>query len=88
MQPPQVNGIASDDADSLPIASTPLLPSAEVPLLQLCRDVNDRVELFLAQDAKSSRLRNVQEQTRIALGVIREALQKYTYVQLHIHWLS
>jgi hypothetical protein len=77
----QANGVVHDvDVDALPIASSPLLPSGSIPLLELCQTINDRVALFLAVDAPSERLRKVQEQTKIALDVIREALDKYSYV--------
>ncbi len=77
----QANGVVHDvDVDALPIGSSPLLPSDSITLLDLCQTINDRVALFLALDAPSARLRKVQEQTKIALGVIREALDKYSYV--------
>jgi FAD synthetase len=70
------------DADSLPIVSTPLLPSAATSLIELCRVINERVSLFLAEDALNERLRSVQEQTKISLSVIREALERYSYVNI------
>jgi hypothetical protein len=69
------NGV---DVSSQPIASQPLLPSGEIPLAQLCRDINDRISLFLAEDAPTERLRKLQEQTKVALAVIREAMDKYS----------
>ncbi|KIW01928.1 uncharacterized protein PV09_06769 [Verruconis gallopava] len=79
----QANGV---DVDALPIATTPLLPSHPVPLLDLCRSIHERVSLFLAQDAPSERVRNVQQQTRISLGVIAEALKRYTLPELSLSY--
>lgn len=74
--PSQANGV---DIDSSPLASKPLLPTGEVALPNLCRDINEKISLFLAEDAPTERLRNLQEQTKVALGVIREALDRYSY---------
>jgi FAD synthetase len=60
----------------------PLLPSGEIVLPELCKRVNERITAFLAQDAETEALRSVQKHTRIALGVIEEALKKYRYVSL------
>ena len=46
----------------------------------ICAQINDKVELFLRQEAKTDMLRSTQEQTKISLGVISEALEKYRYV--------
>lgn len=45
-----------------------------------CHGLYDRVSAFLAEDAQSQLLRNVQEQSRTSLGAIEEALRRYRYV--------
>ncbi len=52
-------------------------PSA--PLRSLCRDVKTKIEAFLAEDIETEILKRVQEQTRLSLRVIQEALQRYEY---------
>lgn len=48
-------------------------------LPELCEQVYDKVEAFLNIDAKTERVRNVQQQSRRTLGVFEEALEKYRY---------
>ncbi len=43
----------------------------------ICAFLAARVKAFLAHEAATPLLKSVQEQTRIALSVIDEALQKY-----------
>ena len=47
------------------------------PLRKLCTAVHDRIEAFLQEDVPTERLRKVQAQTRISLGIIQEALDRY-----------
>lgn len=49
----------------------PTLPS-------LCAELHARVSAFLAEEAPNDRLKKVQEQTRITMEVISDALKKYT----------
>jgi FAD synthetase len=58
----------------------PLLPATPIPLPELCKRINEKISAFLAQDAETEALRSVQKHTRIALGVIEEALKKYRYI--------
>ena len=48
----------------------------------LCADLHTRVEAFLAQDFEAENLRSAQAQTRISLGIIREALERYRHTIL------
>jgi FAD synthetase len=57
----------------------PLLPPTQLPLPELCARIYDRVTAFLAEDATTEHLRSAQEQTRISLKVIEDALKKYRY---------
>jgi hypothetical protein len=48
----------------------------------LCNELAAKVNAFLEEKPQSQLLRNVQEQTRVALGVISTALERYRYVRL------
>ncbi|KAL1618370.1 3'-phosphoadenosine 5'-phosphosulfate sulfotransferase [Neofusicoccum ribis] len=62
-----------------PQPQDPLLPDAPLPLADLCARLDDRITTFLRDDSLAdARLRAVQDQTRTALGVIEEALQRYS----------
>lgn len=62
-------------------AQDALIPDTSVSFADQCARLDDRITAFLREDNEAnSRLRAVQEQTRIALGVIEEALQRYRYV--------
>lgn len=43
----------------------------------LCDKLNRRIEAFLEEELEDEVLRHVQTQTRVALGVITAALEKY-----------
>ena len=47
------------------------------PLAEVCAEVAGKVNSFLESDVEGQVLKDVQAQTRIALGVIEECLQKY-----------
>ena len=49
-------------------------------LRDVCREMHSKVKDFLDKEAAAnSRLQSTQEQTRIALGVIRKSLEDYRY---------
>jgi FAD synthetase len=60
--------------------SDPLVTDTPLPFHELCTRIHDRIAAFLAAEHVSNRVKNVQEQTRISLGVISEALEKYRLV--------
>jgi FAD synthetase len=60
----------------------PLFPSTAIPLPELCKRINERITTFLDGDAETEALRSVQKHTRIALGVIEEALKRYRYTPI------
>lgn len=63
-------------------AQDALIPDTSVSFADQCARLDDRITAFLREDNEANpRLRAVQEQTRIALGVIEEALQRYRYVR-------
>ena len=43
----------------------------------LCARLNARIEVFLEEELEDEVLKHVQSQTRVALGVITTALEKY-----------
>lgn len=56
--------------------------AATVPSLrQVCLDLQDKVEAFLAEDVDTKILKSVQAQVKEAVGVIDEALERYRYVR-------
>ncbi len=54
----------------------------EDTLRSVCAELHGRVSAFLAEEPLDDRLRRVQEQTRTSMGVISEALDRYTFVAL------
>ena len=46
----------------------------------ICAEVAAKVSAFLESEPETPLLRRVQEQTRTALGVIGQALERYRYV--------
>jgi FAD synthetase len=48
----------------------------------VCFELRDKVEAFLAEEQKTTLLRDVQAQVRVSIGVVEEALDKYRYVIL------
>jgi FAD synthetase len=59
----------------------PLVSDTPLPFPELCAKIHDRIYAFLEDKDVSPRLKSLQEQTRTALGVISEALDKYRYVE-------
>src|SRR5262249_4866927 len=62
-----------------PSPPSPLLPVQRLPLSELCSRVHERMTAFLTREVQSRRLRSVQEQTKISLRVIQEALRRSKY---------
>ena len=49
------------------------------PLKDVCANIHNRVETFLALKGGDGVVKRTQEQTKIALGVIEKALKDYEY---------
>ncbi|KAF1994433.1 hypothetical protein P154DRAFT_527072 [Amniculicola lignicola CBS 123094] len=66
--------------------TSPLVPAADspLPLPQLCAKVHERIAAFLEQKDVSPRLKSLQAQTRLSLGVIAEALDRYSRPELSL----
>jgi FAD synthetase len=63
------------DADD----KAPVINGHDASILPLCAKLAARVNAFLETEAETPLLKNVQEQTRVALGVISAALDRYRY---------
>ena len=78
---------AADVEPGAPIAmntsfgfSEPLVADTPLPFPEQCARIHDRIAAFLDKEDVSDRVKSVQEQTRIALGVIDQALEQYRWV--------
>ncbi|KAI9829861.1 MAG: hypothetical protein M1819_005959 [Sarea resinae] len=85
IQRDQRNGQTDTDTDTITTtdpssASTNTTAYDANDLHQLCRQLNARITAFLEQDAPTDRLKRVQQQTRISLGVVEDALRRYRCV--------
>ncbi|KAF2265850.1 adenine nucleotide alpha hydrolases-like protein [Lojkania enalia] len=58
--------------------------SEQLPFPVLCGKIHDRIAAFLEEKDMSPKLKQVQEQTRISLGVIEEALDRYSLPELSL----
>lgn len=71
--PTPVLGVPSDShGNTATITQDP--PQA---LPELCARVHQRVEAFLGAEPATERLRRVQDQTRLSLKILEEALERY-----------
>jgi hypothetical protein len=70
---------ATDDNAPIVTNGNPIYPAADT-LASVCAKVHDRVTAFLNTDVEEESLKGVQKQTRIALGVIEECLNRYRYI--------
>ncbi|KAK5165177.1 3'-phosphoadenosine 5'-phosphosulfate sulfotransferase [Saxophila tyrrhenica] len=57
-----------------------------LPLPELCAQIHDRVHAFLNAEPKDDRVRAVQRQSRISLGVIEEALKRYSPAEISLSY--
>jgi hypothetical protein len=69
--------------DNTPIVTNgipnPPLDNADT-IAPVCAKVYEKVNAFLNAEVEGEFLKGVQKQTRIALGVIEECLEKYRYI--------
>lgn len=64
---PVVNGVQHEDGHA----------NRDETILTICTDIANRINKFLEEDAPTPLLKQVQAQTRVALGVITSALERY-----------
>ena len=55
------------------------LPRRSLP--EVCLELNDKINAFLAEEPATPLLRSVQEQLRVALAVVDETFERYQYVR-------
>ncbi|EON60809.1 hypothetical protein W97_00018 [Coniosporium apollinis CBS 100218] len=82
MPEPLPGGSSNHEPDQAP----PMIPDGLLSFPQLCASIHDRVTAFLAEDAPTERLKSVQEQTRTSLGVLEEALERYSLSELSLSY--
>jgi FAD synthetase len=73
-------GAPAGNVDTANGPASPLVSNTPLPFPQLCARIHDRIAAFLEKSDESPRLKSVQEQTRISLGIIEQALDQYRYV--------
>jgi FAD synthetase len=66
-------------APEKPDDNAPVINGHDESILPICAKLAARVNAFLETEAETPLLRAVQEQTRVALGVISTALDRYRY---------
>jgi FAD synthetase len=69
---------APEDTDD----SVPVVNGHDTSIRPLCAALSARVTAFLEAEAPTPLLKQVQEQTRTALGVIEVALERYRYLPI------
>lgn len=77
------NGVAANGAPKGPAVPNPLSPASEQAREKLwaeCLALEQKVQAFLGEEALSPRLQGVQRQTRLAMDVIKQALETYSCV--------
>jgi len=80
--PEPLLGIRSDDQGR----TETIDPVDQERLPALCAKIHARISAFLAVEASTERLKQVQEQTRLSLKVIEEALERYRCDQILGTW--
>ncbi|KAI5201681.1 putative FAD synthetase [Aureobasidium subglaciale] len=80
--PETLLGIRSDDQGR----TATIAPGQEERLPAVCAKVHARVTAFLAAQPSTDRLRGVQEQTRLSLKVLDEALERYSLSELSLSY--
>lgn len=76
---PATNGKVGNVNGGVDSKTPPSSASSQHTLRQVCLELQDKVEAFLAEDVETKLLKGVQAQVKEAVGVIDEALERYTY---------
>lgn len=72
-----VGDVGVDYSDSHLDKEEPFLPQRNIPLPDLARRIGSTVHRFLKSKPRNDQIKAVQEQTKISLKVISEALDRY-----------
>jgi len=64
----------------------PVINSHDATILPICAALSARVNAFLESEAETPLLKAVQEQTRVALGVIDTVLEKYSLEEISLSY--
>jgi hypothetical protein len=75
--------LAAYQTNSTPNGYPAKTASARLPshsLYNVCHDIREKVDSFLAEDPKTALLRSVQARVREALAVVDETFKRYEYV--------
>ncbi|KAJ4368252.1 3'-phosphoadenosine 5'-phosphosulfate sulfotransferase [Neocucurbitaria cava] len=64
--------------------SDPLVTDTPLPFHELCARIHGRIAVFLDAEDVSDRVKSVQEQTRVSLNVIDQALEQYSLPELSL----
>ncbi|KAL1597974.1 3'-phosphoadenosine 5'-phosphosulfate sulfotransferase [Paraconiothyrium brasiliense] len=71
-------------ARDVEVPTSPLVHDTPLSFPDLCARIHARVDAFLREQPASERLKSLQQQTRISLHVIEEALDKYRLPELSL----
>ncbi|KAK3112595.1 3'-phosphoadenosine 5'-phosphosulfate sulfotransferase [Teratosphaeriaceae sp. CCFEE 6253] len=83
--PHPVLGVSSD-SHSHGIGNGDAATIAPGALPELCAGIHERVDAFLKSEPATERLRRVQEQSRLSLKVLEEALERYSLDELSLSY--
>lgn len=71
-------GVSSDEFGNTPTTNSHTHEQQQQDSLPvICSKIHQRLEAFLASEPRNERLRGVQEQSRLSLRIIEEALDRY-----------
>jgi FAD synthetase len=72
-------------AGDVEVPASPLVHDTPLSFPDVCARIHGRIAAFLAEQPASPRLESLQQQTRISLRVIEDALDKYRYARPRSH---
>ncbi|TVY51437.1 putative FAD synthase [Lachnellula cervina] len=75
-----------EPAPAPPVPEPATSTSAPPTILPICQDIAGRVNAFLDSEPETPLLRQVQAQTRVALGVISAALERYSLPEISLSY--
>jgi hypothetical protein len=82
----QDHGQLAPEARQLPLVNG--ASAAKRSLQEVCQDLRDRIDTFLNEEQSTELLKQVQQQLRISMGVVEDALTEYECVGSDTPFLS